>query len=107
MNTSPNTDKDSVFHFLKKLNSDVQTTVAEMKSDFEKNPSSANIKDRFLVIFLTFLILFDFYVNFNLKKWKSKYSEIVNNALKEHIFNIDMDPSFDFKEFLNKITEEF
>ena len=47
--TSLKTDKDSVFHFLKKLNGDVQATVAEMKSDFEKNPNSQNVKDRFLV----------------------------------------------------------
>jgi len=43
-------DKDSVFHFLKKLNGDVQATVAEMKGDFDKNPNSQNVKDRFLVI---------------------------------------------------------
>ncbi|EAS06987.1 hypothetical protein TTHERM_01222570 (macronuclear) [Tetrahymena thermophila SB210] len=89
MNSQLNTDKDSVYHFLKKLNGDVQQTINEMRSDFDKNPSSQNIKDRFL-------------------KWKTKYSEIVNNSLKEHIFTNETDiANFDFKDFLNKITEDY
>ena len=49
-----NTEKDNVFQFLKKLNTDLDFVINEMKKDFDKNPSTTNIKKKFLVFFYYF-----------------------------------------------------
>ena len=42
------------------------------------------------------------------QEYKNKFSEIVNTALKQFILPENIDPeTFDFKEFLNKITEDY
>jgi hypothetical protein len=40
MNSNFHTDKDNVYAFLKKLNGDIVSTIADMKNEFDKNPSS-------------------------------------------------------------------
>lgn len=47
-----NMEKDNVFHFLKKVNTDLVAVVNEMKLDFEKNPTSTDIKERFMVLII-------------------------------------------------------
>lgn len=42
-------DKDQVCNFLKKLSNDITFHLEEMKVDFQKNPPSVNIKERFMV----------------------------------------------------------
>ena len=42
-------EKEVIFLFLKKLQTDINLVFNEMKLDFEKNPPVSNIKDRFLV----------------------------------------------------------
>ncbi len=49
MNANFHTEKENVYSFLKKLNGDIVLTVTDMKNEFEKNPSSQNVKERFLV----------------------------------------------------------
>ena len=39
-----NMEKDNVFHFLKKVNTNLVVVVTDMKLDFEKNPNSNDIK---------------------------------------------------------------
>lgn len=39
-----NMEKDNVFHFLKKINTNLVVVVTDMKLDFEKNPNSNDIK---------------------------------------------------------------
>ena len=42
-------ERDSVCNFLRKLSSDINFNLEEMKGEFQKNPPSVNIKERFLV----------------------------------------------------------
>lgn len=44
------------------------------------------------------------------KKWKSRYSDIVHTNLKETVFLKDKtidQANFDFKDFLQKVTEDY
>ena len=42
-------EKDNVFYFLKKVNINIVVIVTDIKLDFEKNPNSNDIKERFMV----------------------------------------------------------
>lgn len=55
-------DKDLIFSFLKKLQSDILNVFSEMKLDFEKNPPVSNIKERFLVFFYYLVKCFKFLI---------------------------------------------
>lgn len=53
---APNYEKEVIFAFLKKLQGDINAVFNEMKLDFEKSPPVSNIKERFLVRTIIFLI---------------------------------------------------
>ena len=82
--------------FLKKLSNDIAFHLEEMKVDFQKNPPTVNIKERFMVL-----------INY-MQQWKTKHQDSLNNCLQTYIIRGDMDVStFSFKEFLDRVTEEY
>ena len=51
-------EKEVIFSFLKKLQTDINSVFNEMKQDFDKNPPVSNIKERFLVCFFIFFLYY-------------------------------------------------